>query len=100
MQTHEIPESTDQQQGEHLPPKEATISDQTAPCTLVNTRWKDWVRKRVSLQEIIKLEKNNMQFMHTTPSDEKCFSISLFDTRDESPVTYKLFPGFSASLES
>lgn len=36
----------------------------------------------------------------TFPSVEKCFSRSRSLTRAERPVTYKLFPGFSTSLES
>lgn len=36
----------------------------------------------------------------TFPSLAKCFSSSSFVTLEDKPVTYKLFPGFSASLES
>ena len=44
--------------------------------------------------------KTQLHPIYTFPSVEKCFSKSLFVTRAESPVTYRLFPGFSASLES
>lgn len=36
----------------------------------------------------------------TSPSAEKCFSRSRSVTRADKPVTYRLFPGFSTSLES
>jgi len=36
----------------------------------------------------------------SSPSVEKCFSRSRSVTRADRPVTYRLFPGFSASLES
>lgn len=36
---------------------------------------------------------------HTFPSVEKCFSSSLLVIRGDKPVTYKLLPGFSASLD-
>lgn len=36
----------------------------------------------------------------TFPSLAKCFSSSLFVIRGDSPVTYKLLPGFSTSLEA
>lgn len=35
----------------------------------------------------------------TSPSVEKCFSRSLLVIRGDSPVTYKLLPGFSTSLD-
>lgn len=35
----------------------------------------------------------------TVPSAEKCFSSSLLVILGDKPVTYKLFPGFSTSLE-
>lgn len=38
--------------------------------------------------------------VHTLPSLLKHFSRSLLVTRVDKPVTYKLFPGFLASLES
>lgn len=36
----------------------------------------------------------------TFPSAAKCFSSSLLVILGDNPVTYKLFPGFSASLET
>lgn len=33
--------------------------------------------------------------VHTFPSLAKCFSSSLFVTRGDNPVTYRLLPGFS-----
>ena len=37
--------------------------------------------------------------LHTLPSAAKCFSSSLSVIRGDNPVTYKLLPGFSASLD-
>ena len=50
-----------------------------------------------------KKERRNEQKMrdqeHTVPSAEKCFSSSLLVILGDNPVTYKLFPGFSTSLD-
>jgi len=46
----------------------------------------------------LKLQKFSVKV--TSPSVEKCFSRSRSVTRVDKPVTYRLFPGFSASLES
>lgn len=50
-----------------------------------------------------KKERRNAQKMRdqerTVPSAEKCFSSSLLVILGDNPVTYKLFPGFSTSLD-
>lgn len=77
----------DQQPDEHLPPTKA-IQEYNI------FKFQQIISQLRLITSIKRIEDNEE---HTFPLAEKCFSSSLLVILGDSPVTYKLFPGFSTS---